>query len=292
MRLWTCWVVCFVVLLTGCTKDKALALKAAAEAYRDSAVTAIQDYEILMVNGLHGPQRPEAELYQEVLNQLKATGIPAGKVSPDQVKTAIQSMDARERDLADLQARLADLRGAYVAYAGSLARLPEGSFLAGEAVTCSAALGVRLTQRLMHFADVASKNPVRYQYRFNKALAELNAALSKKDDQAIERAVNELVETRKAERRDNAAAAAKFIAAVDAGVRTVGLANAYSNLSLTDMLVGLNQILEIQGLIVGAEQTQALERLASARARLEQDPLIKPILEIPLNAPIPACKAN
>lgn len=280
-----------LLLLGGCTKDKALALKAAAEAYRDSAVGAIENYEILMVDGVLGPQRPESEHFQEVLLQLKDKGHATGAVSAGDAKAALDGLDARERALGQVQADLGDLRAAYVAYAASLARLPEGSFLAGDAVACAAALGVRLTQRLMVFAEQSARKPVRYQLRFNKAVGDLNRALKAKNDEDIQRAVGELIETRKAERRDNAAATARFVEAVDAGMRTVALAQAYGELSITDLLDGLNQILEIRTSVLGIDSTKALERLATYRAKLEQDPAIKPILAIPLTEPIPACKA-
>ena len=184
------------------------------------------------------------------------------------------------------------LKGGLCAYAASLARLPDGSYLAGDAVSCSAALGVRLTQRLVTFAETSAARPVRYQFRFAKDLAELNRALPSKNDADIQRAVGELIETRKIERLDNATATARFVVAIDAGLRTVSLAQSYSNLSVEDLLSGLNQILEIRTSIFGIDSAKATERLATYRAKLEQDPALKPILAIPLTDPLPACMSR
>lgn len=277
-----------LLVLCGCTKDKALALKASAEAYRDSAVGAIENYEILMVNGVLGPQQPESQQFQELLAQLKAKGA-AGRVSAADALLALDALDARERQLEAVRVQLADLRAAYVAYAASLARLPQGSYLAGDAVSCAAGLGVRLTQRMVIFAEVSADKPVRYQLRFAKAVAELNRALAAKNDEDIQRAVGELIETRKAERRDNANATARFVEAIDAGLRTVALAQSYSELSVEDLLSGLNQILELRASTFGIDPAKAIERLATYRAKLEQDPALKPILAIPLTDPIPSC---
>lgn len=284
-------VIVALLMLAGCTKDKALALKAAAEAFRDSAVRAIENYETLMVNGVLGTERPESEQFQQVLKELKETGA-VKRVSPDDALKALSGLDSRERALQSVQVQLADVRAAYVAYAASLARLPEGSFLAGDAVACAAGLGVRLTKRMADFAQTSKDRPVRYQYRFGKALDSLNRALAAKNDEDVQRAVGELVETRNAERRDNAVATALFVEAVGAGLRTVSLAQSYSELSVEDLLSGLNQILEIRGAIFEIDPTNSLKRLATYQAKLEQDPLLKPILSIPLTDPIPACKAQ
>ena len=58
---------------------------------------------------------------------------------------------------------------------------------------------------------------------------------------------------------------------------------------MEDLLSGLNQILEIRTATLGMDSTKAMERLATFRVKLEQDPALKPILAIPLNEPIPAC---
>jgi hypothetical protein len=118
---------------------------------------------------------------------------------------------------------------------------------------------------------------------------ELNRALAAKNDEDIQRAVGELIETRKAERRDNANATARFVEAIGAGLRTVALAQSYSELSVEDLLSGLNQILELRASIFGIDPAKAVERLATYREKLEQDPALKPILAIPLTEPIPSC---
>ncbi len=287
---WTC--VLFIALtLGGCTKEKALALKAAAEVFRDRAVAAIENYETLMVNGALGPQQSDSELLQQVHADLKATA-GGGKVTNKQVRDALNGTDVRERQLDFVRTSLAELRLAYVAYAASLARLPEGSLLAGDAVTCAAGLGARLTQRMAIFAQANQRAPVREQYRFGKAVENLNGALAAKNDDDVLKAVGELIEARKAEKRDNATATAMFADAVEAGTRTASLARSYGELSVEDLLSGLNQILEIRTSTFGIDSTKAMDRLSAYRARLEQDPVIKPILAIPLTDPLPACKTQ
>jgi hypothetical protein len=287
---WICFLF-IVLMLGGCTKEKALALKAAAEAFRDRAVAAIDNYETLMVNGAFGPQQSDTEQLQQVQAELKATA-GGGKVTSKQVSDALNGTDVRERQLDSVRTSLTEVRLAYVAYAASLARLPEGSLLAGDAVTCAAGLGARLTQRMAVFAEATQRAPVRYQYRFGKAVGDVNRALTAKNDDDVLKAVGELIETRKAEKRDNATATAMFADAVEVGTRTASLARSYGELSVEDLLSGLNQILEIRTSTFGVDSTKAMDRLSAYRARLEQDPAIKPILAIPLTDPLPACKTQ
>lgn len=49
-----------------------------------------------------------------------------------------------------------------------------------------------------------------------------------------------MIETRKAERRDNKAATVMFAEAISAGMRTLSLAQSYSELSVEDLLSGMN----------------------------------------------------
>ncbi len=295
MTLWrfrlpfvACCAVLLVSLLGGCTKEKALALKASGEAFRDRAIAAIEYYEELMVTGAFDAQRSDTEVFQEAVTQLKALG----KVTGQNVNAALDSADARERALKDVGEKLKDVRLAYIAYAGAFARLPEGSFLATDAVSCSAGLGVRLTQRLAVFAELAYRAPVRYQARFARGVGELNSALAAKNDAQILKATSDLFETRRAERRDNAEAVARFAEAIEAGTRTVGLAKSYGELTVEDLLAGLNRILEIRSKYFGVDSDRVIARVTEFRAQLEQDPAFKEILALPIADQLPACKAN
>lgn len=66
------------------------------------------------------------------------------------------------------------LRTAYVTYAASLTRLPQGSLLVGNAVACSAGLAVRLTERIVFFTAAPLNQPVRNQQCLGKAVGDLN----------------------------------------------------------------------------------------------------------------------
>lgn len=275
-------------VLGGCTKEKALALKAAADIFRDRAIAAIENYETLMVIGAYGPSQPEAQQFQQILEQLRAR-YADGPLRSSEVQTALLAIDEHERNLALVRARFDELRTAYIAYAASLSRLPEGSFFSGDAVACATGLGVRLTQRMMVFAQASRDSPVRYQYRLAKGIGELNRALSTRNDAEAQRAVGELIETRKAEIRDNAAALSKFVVAVDSGVRTVSLARAYGQMSTQDVLGGLTELIEIRASILGTDATKTVAQLDALRAQMEQDPALKPLLTLPLSEPVPAC---
>ncbi len=84
-----------LLLLGGCPKDKALALKAAAETFRDRSVSAIDNYQNLMVTGAMGEAQPEAQQFQEVLAQLRAKSAQGRLTSADAL-AALGSIDARE----------------------------------------------------------------------------------------------------------------------------------------------------------------------------------------------------
>ena len=276
------------LVLVGCTEDKAVALKTAAEAFRDKAIEAIAAFRELHIVAAIG-QQSEAIQIQDSVRQIKAVASVRKTVTDQELDGAVAWIFARDGSEARVKA-LEDAKQAYVEFGAAFARLPEGSAFAANAVACSTVLGARLVHKLTVFHDTLVDAPIDY-FRDRSSAADLiRKAAQSGNDAEIERATLAYIELRKTIRRDNEEARKKLAQAAEAGEEVLELARNYSTLDVADFLAGVTRILEIRAKHLGATADVSVQRVKDIRQRLESDSRLSPILKLPALNMIAECK--
>jgi hypothetical protein len=134
-RIRHAWLLALVLgcaALQGCTEEKALALKAAAQAFSDRTAEAIDAEVELYVTKAVG-RRTELEMTQDAVGLIKEAGLARRTVSNDEFQDAEQMIFARQTVVRGT-APLLNLKQAYAEFAAAFTRLPEGSALAAQRV--------------------------------------------------------------------------------------------------------------------------------------------------------------
>lgn len=276
------------VVLGGCTEDKAIALKTAAEAFRDKSIEAIDAFRELHILGAIGRQS-EATQIQDSVRQIKAAATARKTVTNQELDGAVSWIFARDTAEARVKA-LEEAKQAYVEFGAAFARLPEGSAFGANAVACSTALGARLVHRLTVFHDTLVEAPIDY-FRDRSSAAELIRKAAQSGNEAeIEKATLAYIELRKTIRRDNEEARKKLAQAAEAGQEVLELARSYDTLDVADFLAGVTRILEIRAKHLGIATDVSVQRVKDIRQQLESDSKLGPILKLPAINMVAECK--
>lgn len=276
------------LITAGCTREKALAARAAAESFRDKSVDAIEAVRGLLIAPLVGAQG-ESERLQTALRQISANAAQ-GTVTNDVLKGATDPLFARAA--ANRQTRqLDDMTLTYVEFGSAFARLPDGAAFAVQAVQCSSALGVRLLHRLSAMHESLAADPVPYLRDRSAAAAAIRSVAARKGTQEeIDAASLAYINVLKKERADNEAALRKLAEAAESGQEALKLIAGYGTLDLADMLDGVVRILEIRGKLMGTDADTRAKKMGELRDKLGADDKLKPLLDLPTASAVAECK--
>ena len=284
-----CLVILSALFVSACSEEKALALKTAAEAFRDKSVEAIDSFYELHIVAETGRQS-EAMNTQESIRQIKAVASDRKTVNEDDINGALAWMSARSEAEARLQ-KLQQLKQAYNEFSAAFSRLPQGSAFAGDAIACSTALGSRLVYRLIELHDILLQAPIDYFNERAAAEVAIDDAARSGNPVEVEKATLAYIELRKTIQRDNQETLGKLAQAAEAGHQVLELTRNYNSLEVKDFLVGITNILALRASYLGASDS-SLERVQIIRKQLESDPKLVPILNLPTVSMIRVCEHN
>lgn len=288
-RLMLCSLLLVCLVSGGCTEDKAIALKTAAEAFRDKAVDAINATRELLIAGAIG-KKSEIELTQQTVRVITAAALARKDVADGELKAA-ESMMFAPATASEHTKKLEDLNQAYVEFGAAFARLPEGAAFAANAVACSAALGARLVYKLTVLHDALVDAPVKYSRDQSERAASIRTAAKNGNQAEIEKAALAYLEGLKTARNDNEEARRKLAQAAEAGQEVLGLVRGYGTLSIADLLAGVTRILEIRAKHLNITSDASVQRVKDIRQQLEGDSKLSPILKVPAINTIEECKS-
>lgn len=166
-----------LVLLSGCTPEKAVAVRAAAVQFRGDSQRAIAAIQKMFDAELAAPSRTDAQRSDEFA--VKILSLPAdtavdGDVvelaaDPYTVKLSAQELSARSEFFSRLNEQ-------YQAFAAVFDSLEQGSFLAKDKVAKTKQHAALLTAQIAAFALVAQENPPRFIQRRTALIKQLNKA--------------------------------------------------------------------------------------------------------------------
>ena len=280
-------------IVGGCTEERALALKTAAETFAQKASTAIDAVVELHLRAALG--KPEAE--ESKIKDTKKALILTQSQKPSELGAVINNqfrwVNEREKLRRDAFADYDKLKISYEEFAAAYRRLPEGSALATKDVACSAALGARLTKYMADAGKALAQSapPLTVEGPVSQsALAAAAAhAVKTKDEGPLDEAVRAHVSLLRDRDRANAQAVAALADAAEAGVATVELIEKYSDVSAADVLKALRSALAARESALGLSSKAQIERLDNVISKLNSKPALAKALQAPLNQPPESC---
>ncbi|MEK7737777.1 MAG: hypothetical protein AAB319_08485, partial [Pseudomonadota bacterium] len=265
-------------LFSGCTEERAVALKTAAELFDAGASAAIDAVVELSLRSNLG--KPEAE--ETLIKRTKQDLLATQRNKPDQIDAVISNsfkwINERQKLRRDAYTDYDKLKTAYAEFAAAYKRLPEGSFVGAQDVGCSAALGARLVNYMADAGKRLASTPVPLIYEIAQSEIALGkntvSAVKSGNEQALDEAIRAHVALLKDQERSNNEAVAKLADAAESGAQVLDLIEKYNDLSIADLLKGLRHVLQVRESSLGLSSKAQLERLDKVVAKLNSKPAL------------------
>ena len=277
------WLILISSLFWGvsCTPEKAEAIKIAAENFRKEAISAIQKVNHLFIQTVSMPSEPPdvelkkltEELDREVLDE-KTIGFLMEEKNIDQ--------RAVERVSKEFQA----IERGYYQFEEMFRSLPQGSFLARDAVKRAEKQAINLTSGLIHFAGYLQRKPVQFSAERTLILERAAYVNGVKDVDARRElralVARDILKLRNEEETTKREAVRQCLKAAEAGRLVAKLIRNYEAMNVEDILVAVGSSLNFISEISGGQRDIAsiLEKYKSIDAGIREDPYWKELLSL------------
>jgi hypothetical protein len=258
-----------VVLLAGCTEEKAKALYAAARTFDAKAQTAL-DADVTLTRTIFAPTSASPTDPGEVVYRY-VKGLDANQI-PDATTLLERWSQVNQLSAQGSAGATADVRAVYEQFANSLRRLEQGNLLAGNAVACVTPIAAQLANGMLSRAENVQEGTAAFA-DLNRVMATLKAVSMEAGDNPTE-AQKKTIATLSAQAgslvklRDSliADAKAKSLDAAKAGAEVVRLAQDYGTLTLADILDVVDEFAGTLNLIKSFDLDDLEDDIAAARA--------------------------
>lgn len=280
------WTMAFLIALfalAGCSKEKATALKAAAEAARMQAITALTSARDLMGRSIALPSETQEQLIKKAALDFAGPGELKIEALNEVMTGAEVGVPAQNI----LYGEFNRLERKYLSFAAMFRSLPEGSYLSAEAVKKAEAHAIQLAAEFMKFAQNVGKLPGAFNGERTALVEAVNRAkrlTPQARAELLPSYASAALQLRQKERAAKATAVAECLRAAEAFRTTAELIRGYSRLTAGDMLTSVHELLSLANDISGKQADVAglLEYYNGVEASIRADPYWKAVLDVEL----------
>jgi hypothetical protein len=275
-------IVSLLAPLAGCTKEKAEAVKNAAEQFRLESKTALAQISTLARQDVALPTMTSEEEVKRLVATVSTVATPADLASFVDNKTDVKRrFDAMT---ASVDQDLRDMEEVYDLFASMYRSLPKGHFFAKDAVKQSKVYAIKLTMKMVQYARDISENPYQLRARHVLLIEKYAAAQKLTDPQARNAALilasQELLQLRDEELKANQAAIAQCLKAAETGKAIIDLIDRYGTLTVADVLdLTRNTLAIVNDISGGSPQIKSMiDRYDNfVKNKINTDPLWKAV---------------
>ena len=281
-----------LLILAGCTPEKAKSIRLAAEQFRNQALIAINAVEKAMMAELAPRPRSDQEQTDQFVDFLANLDLAALReadielgfpnleqaANPDDVELNPEVKTSRNRYLNGLRTR-------FSTFAGMLQGLEEGSFFVADELKRSNKLAIRLTADMAGIAKHFKTNPPRLIQQRGSLVADTLDIL---EDEQLSRASKKdrlaLIKTRfddlKIEEQKLLSSVLEpSLKAAEFGRKLHKMAAEYDRLSVSDMQDLLLRSISIAGNLTGRDMTFLTREADTVFAKINNDPVLTSVAE-------------
>ncbi len=281
-----------LLILAGCTPEKAKSIRLAAEQFRNQALIALNAVEKAMMAELAPRPRSDKEQTDQFIDFLANLDLAALRdadielgfpdleqaANPDDVELNTEVKTSRNRYLNGLRTRFAT-------FAGMLQGLEEGSFFVADELERSNELAIRLTADMAGIAKHFKTNPPRLIQQRGSLVAdtldiledELLSHASKKDRLALIK--TRFDDIKLEEQKLLISVLEPSLKAAELGRKLYKMTSEYDRLSVGDMQNLLLRSISIVGNLTGRDMTFLTREADTVFAKINSDPALASVAE-------------
>ena len=271
-----------MMILPGCNKEKAEAIKVAAMQFRIEAIDALNKVRYLFEQSVSLP--PENQ-YQQT-NRIAVDLDQAENIGSAELSFLITENKVNESSLQQISNEFKTLESQYYQFESMFQSLPEGSFFAKNAVKKSEKFAIQLTVQFINIAKFLQTYDPQFTGRRVLLLEKISKYKSIADDSLrhsyLRIAAQEIIELRNEENLAREEAITQCFRAVEAGKLISDLIRNYSKMSVQDLLTTTRNTLDyISNISPEWKDISTIKnRLDSTENTIQNDPYWKNLLNL------------
>lgn len=270
----------FCLLTTGCNREKAEALKVAAERFRIDAIAALDAIATLLTESVRMPREsPEAEIAR-LSRDLEG----ADTVNAEALSLLVEEQQIGAAAVETVRKEMDRIGQSYYQFEAMFRSLPQGSLLGRDAVRRAERHAIRLTLEMVNFASTMKEHPVRFTGRRTILLERITEAKKIQDQERrrdrMAAVARDILALRHDEERAREEAILRCLRAAESGRLVANLIRDYDSLSVEELLVSLRTSMGFVAEISGGKGgvPQLVEKYKAIETAIREDPYWSAVL--------------
>ena len=277
-----------MLTLLGCNKQKAEALKIAAENFRGDTIESIDLMNALFQETISITALTEEQEINQITTDLQDLSNSASISA-----SILNEWTADSKIGLKAQGRLADefqkIKNQYYTFEDMFNSLEEGSYFAKDAVKRSEEISIKLTMQLVNYAQLIDELDFPFNGKRADLILQMQAAKKETNAelqaQLFKLAATNFIVLRKSEEQAKKQAITSLLKAAHRGQQVSELIRNYDKMSIQDLLVTIKEGLNYVNTVSGGSQnvTDALSKLDHIETTITSDPYWNVLLNQPVN---------
>lgn len=276
-----------LLFLYGCNKQKAEAIKVAAENFRNEAVLGLDQLNTLFSRNISLVLN-DTELVETILNDLNSINNPSD-INAELLDFWSEEVHIGAEANEITNQKFEELKAQYYQFEAIFSSIEKGSLLNAKSVKQAEQYAIKLTVQLINFANIIHENTFRYTAKRVLIIEKMKTAKTEQNqelqEELLKNVAKEFVELRIVEDNAKDNAIKQCLKAADSGRMVAELIRDYDKLKVNDILVSIRNTMNYAMQISGENEKvgNLLEKFNTVETSIKQDPYWKIILEQNVN---------
>lgn len=224
---------------SACSKEKAAALKTAADSFRVEAEAALEETAELLTSSITSRPRPRDAELEDIARELRANEYTEQQLVIF-LEEKLRSQDPAASASKNIEQELSELQAEYRLFASMFRSLPRGYLFTKNTVTRAERHAARLTYRMVKMAKSIDENPIENLSARAELISKIIDARSLPDqtsrDRKLTAIANEVIDLRSSEISSNNNLKIQLLKAAEAGKTVIELIRNFDKWSVADIL--------------------------------------------------------
>ena len=264
-------------LTTGCNREKAEAIKLAAEKLRVEAISAIEKINGLFAQSITMPAAQTDEI-DRIVRDIEKEDINAEKLS-----FLMNEAETGRGTTEKVNDEFEKIKQGYYQFEGMFRSLPKGSYFAGKAVKKAEKHAIKLTVQMLNFAEYLQEYPVQFTGKRTLLIEKINEAKKLQDRNLRKERLSiiskEILQLKGEEQKAKQEAILQCLKAAETGKLVAELIRNYNSLNIEELLGSIRNTLNFIAEISSSQDVVSLlERYKSVETTIKNDPYWNAIL--------------
>lgn len=273
-----------LLILSGCNKEKAEAIKVAAEKFKNDAISALDKMSFLFTQNISVVKLSEEQEIETIINDLNQFE------NINDINASVLDHWTKEAELGKIaesaiSSEFDNLKLQYYRFESIFNSLDKGSFFAKDAVKEAEKHAIKLTLQLINFSKILQENDFRFSARRVLIIERMKEAKSEENEdlqqELLKRVAREFVQLRIEENQYKDEAIRECLKSAESGRIVAELIKDYDKMKVSDILNSIKNSMNYASQITDGNKKigDLLTKFEGIETTIKEDPYWKIVLD-------------